>query len=190
MAGVYPATPAAERAARPGRFLRRQGGGPRGAPSSHHAPWCSSTAGRGNLTGTLSTGDDVKLTVAMLDLDHFKRFNDEHGHQAGDRLLRSVTAAWSGKLRTVDQLARYGGEEFIVLLPGAGAELATTVLERLRSATPAGQTFSAGVATWDGTETSEELLARSDEALYRAKRTGRDRTVVAGAASATMAATT
>ena len=115
----------------------------------------------------------------MLDLDRFKRFNDEYGHQAGDRLLKTAAAAWSGQLRTVDHLARYGGEEFIVLLPTASAELATMVLERLRSATPAGQTFSAGVATWDRNETSEELIARADQALYEAKDAGRDRIQVA-----------
>jgi diguanylate cyclase len=119
--------------------------------------------------------DRVALSVALLDLDHFKRFNDEYGHQAGDRLLKTATAAWSAKLRTVDQLARYGGEEFIVLLPGATAELAASVLERLRGVTSAGQTFSAGVAAWDGNETSEELIARADQALYQAKDAGRDR---------------
>jgi diguanylate cyclase (GGDEF)-like protein len=123
--------------------------------------------------------DRVELSIALLDLDHFKRFNDEFGHQAGDRLLRGAAAAWSAQLRAVDQLARYGGEEFIVLLPGATAELATGVLERLRGATPAGQTFSAGVATWDGTETSEDLIARADQALYQAKDAGRDRILVA-----------
>jgi diguanylate cyclase (GGDEF)-like protein len=123
--------------------------------------------------------DRVELSIAMLDLDHFKRFNDEYGHQAGDRLLKGATAAWSSQLRAVDQLGRYGGEEFIVLLPGATAELATGVLERLRASTPAGQTFSAGVATWDGTETSEDLIARADQALYHAKAAGRDRILVA-----------
>jgi diguanylate cyclase len=123
--------------------------------------------------------DRVELSIALLDLDHFKRFNDEYGHQAGDRLLKGAAAAWSAQLRAVDQLARYGGEEFIVLLPGATAELATGVLERLRGTTPAGQTFSAGVATWDGTETSEDLIARADQALYQAKDAGRDRILVA-----------
>jgi diguanylate cyclase len=123
--------------------------------------------------------DRVALSIALLDLDHFKRFNDEYGHQAGDRLLKTATAAWSAQLRAVDQLARYGGEEFIALLPGASAELATGVLERLRSVTPAGQTFSAGVATWDGNETSEELITRTDQALYQAKDAGRDRILVA-----------
>jgi diguanylate cyclase (GGDEF)-like protein len=130
--------------------------------------------------------DRVALSVALLDPDHFKRFNDEYGHQAGDRLLKSATAAWSAKLRAVDQLARYGGEEFIVLLPGATAELAAGVLERLRGVTPAGQTFSAGVAAWDGNETSEELIARADRALYQAKDAGRDRILAAAQAGSAL----
>jgi diguanylate cyclase (GGDEF)-like protein len=122
--------------------------------------------------------DDVSLCVAMIDLDHFKIFNDEFGHQAGDRLLKSAAAVWSGELRTVDQLGRYGGEEFILLLPNADVLLGTDVLARLRAITPAGQTFSAGLAAWDGTETSEELIARADQALYAAKQGGRNRTEV------------
>jgi diguanylate cyclase (GGDEF)-like protein len=123
--------------------------------------------------------DGVPLSVAMIDLDFFKRFNDEYGHPAGDRLLRGAAAAWREQLRAVDQLARYGGEEFIVLLPAADSDLGEAVLERLRAATPAGQTFSAGLATWDGAETSDELIARADRALYAAKNAGRDRTMVA-----------
>ncbi len=118
------------------------------------------------------------LSVAMLDLDYFKRFNDTYGHQAGDQLLRGAATAWREKLRLTDQIARYGGEEFIVVLPTADGAQARVVLERLRPATPAGQTFSAGVAAWDGVETSEELVARADRALYRAKGEGRNRTVI------------
>jgi diguanylate cyclase (GGDEF)-like protein len=121
--------------------------------------------------------DGKPLSVALVDLDHFKRFNDEHGHQAGDRLLRSATAAWSGVLRRTDQLCRYGGEEFGVLMPGVTAEQAAEVLQRLRAVTPAGQTFSAGLACWDGQEISDELVARADRALYAAKAAGRDRIV-------------
>jgi len=119
--------------------------------------------------------DSTSLSVAMLDMDHFKRFNDDFGHLAGDRLLRSAAVAWTSELRAVDQLARYGGEEFILLLPGAGPVLARQVLDRLAEATPAGQTFSAGVATWNGRETSDELVARADQLLYAAKRAGRNR---------------
>jgi diguanylate cyclase len=130
----------------------------------------------------LARRENQPLSVAMIDLDHFKRFNDEFGHQAGDRMLRSAAAAWKDVLRAADQIARYGGEEFIVLLhhvDGAGAQ---AMLERLRPVTPAGQTFSAGVATWNSLETSDELIARADSALYRAKDAGRNGTVVDSAA--------
>jgi diguanylate cyclase (GGDEF)-like protein len=128
--------------------------------------------------------DGASLSIAMLDLDHFKRFNDEFGHPAGDRLLKGATAAWRDCLRDVDNLARYGGEEFILLLPGADAAHAARVLDRLQAVTPAGQSFSAGVASWDGSETSSELVDRADRALYEAKATGRDRVVVDEPASA------
>ncbi|GAA0807665.1 GGDEF domain-containing protein [Spirilliplanes yamanashiensis] len=118
---------------------------------------------------------DEPVVVALLDLDHFKQYNDRHGHLAGDRLLREAADAWAGRLRTQDLIARYGGEEFAVLLPGALLGEATEIMERLRGATPGGQTFSAGLALWDGAETAEALVARADTALYAAKRAGRDR---------------
>jgi diguanylate cyclase (GGDEF)-like protein len=117
------------------------------------------------------------VNVAILDLDRFKDFNDRHGHQAGDRLLKEATAAWKSLLRTEDLLVRYGGEEFCVLMAGSPTDVAIEVVQRLRSATPREQTFSAGVAEWDGTETPEQLLARADAALYQAKHSGRDRVV-------------
>jgi diguanylate cyclase (GGDEF)-like protein len=128
------------------------------------------------LSATLERArrDGGALTVAMIDLDHFKRFNDEFGHPAGDRLLKSAAAAWRAQLRSVDQLARYGGEEFIVLFHGADLATADDALARLRAVTPSGQTFSGGVARWDGLETSDELVARADRALYQAKHAGRD----------------
>jgi diguanylate cyclase (GGDEF)-like protein len=119
--------------------------------------------------------DGVRVSVALLDLDHFKQFNDSYGHPAGDRLLKEATAAWSNTLRLGDTLARWGGEEFIVLLPRADAPASTTVLERTLGATPLGQTFSAGVATWDGEENSDDLISRADAALYAAKAAGRNR---------------
>jgi diguanylate cyclase (GGDEF)-like protein len=122
--------------------------------------------------------DGAPLTVALIDLDRFKRFNDEHGHQAGDRLLKDATAAWSAALRSTDLLCRYGGEEFGVLMPDATAAQAAEVLERLRGVTPRSQTFSAGVACWDRQEISDELVARADRALYAAKAAGRDRVTV------------
>ena len=119
------------------------------------------------------------LCLAMLDLDRFKAFNDEYGHQAGDQLLAASAAAWRPALRATDTLARYGGEEFAVLLPHSDEEAALIVVERLLEVVPLGQTASAGVAVWDGTETAEALLARADAALYRAKGAGRAQACVA-----------
>ena len=121
--------------------------------------------------------DGTPLSVAMIDLDHFKYFNDEFGHPAGDRLLKGAATAWQQELRAVDRMARYGGEEFVLLFDGSSADQATEVLTRLQAVTPLGQTFSGGVATWDGDETSDALVARADVALYAAKIGGRDRVV-------------
>lgn len=108
------------------------------------------------------------LTVAVIDLDDFKALNDAHGHLAGDRALISLVDAWSVELRAGDLLARFGGDEFVVVLPGAPIWMATRVLQRLHRA-EARCRWSAGIATWDGHETAEQLLHRADQALYRAK---------------------
>jgi diguanylate cyclase (GGDEF)-like protein len=124
---------------------------------------------------------DRHLAVAVLDLDHFKAYNDTQGHQAGDLLLRGAVRAWREHLRAGDLLARYGGEEFVVVLPDAGDSVAAMrAIERVRVATP-GVTASAGVALWDGREPAAHLIRRADGALYEAKRGGRDRTVLAAA---------
>jgi diguanylate cyclase (GGDEF)-like protein len=119
------------------------------------------------------------LCLALVDLDHFKAYNDEHGHQAGDQHLRRTATAWRRELRTVDVLARYGGEEFGVLLPSCDIARAQEVLDRVRGATPNGQSASAGVVSYDGRESAESLMARADAALYRAKHAGRALTVPA-----------
>lgn len=123
--------------------------------------------------------EDSDLTVAMLDLDHFKAFNDEHGHQAGDRLLATCARAWRDVLPSEAFLARYGGEEFAVLLPGVGGESATPLLDRLRAAMPPHRTVSIGYAVRDERETGRAVLRRADAALYEAKERGRDRIVAA-----------
>ncbi len=120
--------------------------------------------------------DEEPVCIAIVDLDHFKRFNDAHGHQEGDRLLAEAAAAWREELREVDLLARLGGEEFAVLLPRCGIAEAIEVIDRLRDATPADQTCSAGIAEWDGYEPPPALFARADDALYAAKEAGRNRT--------------
>ena len=84
--------------------------------------------------------DSGALCVAILDLDEFKRYNDSHGHQAGDRFLKQMAGAWSQTLRAGDILARYGGEEFALALPGTNLEHAQEMLERLRESLPEGQT--------------------------------------------------
>jgi diguanylate cyclase (GGDEF)-like protein len=109
------------------------------------------------------------LSVALLDLDDFKAFNDAHGHQAGDRLLIGVAAAWGSELRDVDVLCRWGGDEFAVLLPNCRRDPADGVIARLAAATPHQQSCAAGAACWDGWETAQELLARADQALDHSK---------------------
>ncbi|MGZ5347903.1 MAG: GGDEF domain-containing protein [Solirubrobacterales bacterium] len=117
------------------------------------------------------------LCAVLLDLDHFKQFNDRHGHPAGDEHLRAAGKAWRERLRGTDLLARYGGEEFAILLPGSALADATEVVEGLRESVPRGETVSGGIAQWDGAESGAELVARADRALYEAKRGGRDRAV-------------
>ncbi|MFZ0041340.1 MAG: diguanylate cyclase [Solirubrobacteraceae bacterium] len=127
---------------------------------------------------------EAPLSVAMLDLDHFKDYNDSQGHQSGDTLLKEVAGAWLIELRPTDILSRYGGEEFALALPGCPSDEALDVVERLRASIPAGQTCSAGIATWERSETAAELLGRADRALYYAKRSGRNQSATAPAAGA------
>jgi diguanylate cyclase (GGDEF)-like protein len=123
----------------------------------------------------VSQDEGSPLCIALMDLDHFKLFNDAHGHQAGDLLLREAVAAWTDVLGDRGVLARYGGEEFAVLLPRMGVDEAVNVIYALRGVTPSRQTFSAGVSRWEpGTEPAV-ALAHADRGLYKAKRAGRDR---------------
>jgi len=115
------------------------------------------------------------LALALADLDHFKAYNDAHGHQAGDLLLQAFARVATALLRDVDVIARWGGEEFAIALPGCDAETARVALDRLRTSVPGGQTCSVGLATWNGEEPVTACLARADAALYRAKASGRDR---------------
>jgi len=130
------------------------------------------------------------LTCLMLDLDHFKRINDQHGHLTGDAMLRQFADLTQSCLRGSDVLARYGGEEFVILVTETGLEGATTTAEKVRRAIAEhgfrganGQdlrmTTSIGVAELLSEESPEGVLARADKALYEAKRTGRNRVVCA-----------
>ena len=120
---------------------------------------------------------ESSLCLALLDLDCFKRYNDAHGHQAGDELLVSAAEAWRSGLRPTDLLARYGGEEFAVLLPHTLLDDALVVVRRLRVLTPSRQTCSARLGTWDGGEAAASLVRRADMARYEAKAAGRTRAV-------------
>lgn len=120
------------------------------------------------------------LTLAFMDLDHFKRFNDTYGHTAGDALLEELVAVWRPVLRNSDLLARIGGEEFVVLLPDTDTDEARRVVDRLRQRIPGRQTCSAGITGFRPGDTAEAFVARADRALYAAKRGGRNRVVLAG----------
>lgn len=131
-----------------------------------------------------------ELCLLMIDLDHFKRYNDTHGHLAGDQALRLAGALLRAALRPGDIAARYGGEEFAVLLPGIDAERAAMVAERLARDFRIADwphepvTISVGVAEAVPGEAPQSLVARADAALYQAKAAGRDRAVVAQSGSA------
>jgi diguanylate cyclase (GGDEF)-like protein len=131
----------------------------------------------------------------MIDLDHFKRFNDTYGHDAGDAVLRETAAFLLKNVRAEDFVCRFGGEEFVVILPTADLEGSRTRGERLRSkmreltithqGKPLGMvTLSVGVATFPANGMSpKELMAAADAALYQAKRGGRDQVAVAASKS-------
>ena len=122
------------------------------------------------------------LCIAMLDLDRFKPYNDEFGHQAGDEALVACTQAWGSALGPAAFLARYGGEEFAALFPGQALEDVQVALEAARRATPAGLTVSIGLAQWHPDETVIDTLLRADQALYLAKERGRNRLEISAAA--------
>lgn len=119
------------------------------------------------------------FTLAFFDVDHFKDYNDRHGHSAGDTLLIDMVGAWQGELRPMDILTRSGGEEFVVLFPDTDVQACLAAVERLREKVPHGQHCSAGIAAYQPGESADDLLQRADAALYRAKHGGRNRAVVA-----------
>ena len=134
----------------------------------------------------LSQRNEQTLSIVIFDLDHFKSYNDKYGHLVGDQLLKEIALILKENVRQSDMVARYGGEEFVVLLANTEPEAAAQVAEKLRERVKAsvlskdkisGLTLSAGVAGSQGEESAEELFERTDQALYQAKRSGRDRVV-------------
>ena len=134
----------------------------------------------------LAVAGDYELSIAMIDVDHFKRINDTYGHAVGDEVLREIASRLNDGVRTCDAVGRYGGEEFLVVLPSCGYAQAISIAETLTArmrATPietsAGAlhvTISGGVATrTDEVCDAQDLVVLADRALYRAKREGRDR---------------
>lgn len=127
------------------------------------------------------------LSVALMDLDHFKSVNDTHGHLAGDAVLCHFSENICWLIRRTDTFARYGGEEFLLVMPGANISYATAILQRIREQIAVAPrngfdfpyTFSAGISCWLEVDDSVSLLQRADAALYKAKRNGRDRLEVA-----------
>jgi diguanylate cyclase len=130
--------------------------------------------------------DVAPLAIGLIDLDNFKKLNDSLGHAAGDKALQALAALVTRSLRPTDHVARFGGEEFVVLLPGTGVDQANLVLTRLQRQLSAALfshqgnevfvTFSSGVTLWREGESLELVLARADEGLYEAKRSGKNRT--------------
>ncbi len=131
---------------------------------------------------------DYPISLLLMDLDHFKRVNDTHGHAAGDEVLSRFSAMVRGLVRREDVFVRRGGEEFVVIMPRCGRELALGAAERIRATLGAetirvtetievDQRVSIGVAEWNRTEDAAALEARADAAMYAAKRAGRDRVV-------------
>jgi diguanylate cyclase (GGDEF)-like protein/PAS domain S-box-containing protein len=129
----------------------------------------------------------VPLSVLMMDIDHFKKFNDTHGHDQGDRVLQMVARVMREQVRSFDFPCRYGGEEYVAILPGMSSDAACQVAEAIRIKVAETEVdglhvqLSIGVATFPGIAAakSEALIEAADAALYRAKETGRNRVTVA-----------
>lgn len=140
----------------------------------------------------METGDS--LSVFLIDVDHFKKFNDKYGHQVGDQVLRVVAKYLQDGIREGDLAARYGGEELMCILPGASLEICRQVADRIRARIAGARvtrrgtgqeigqvTISTGVAQFKPGESFEALIERCDEALYQAKQSGRNCTIAAAA---------
>jgi diguanylate cyclase (GGDEF)-like protein len=150
-----------------------------GLPNRRH------TYEQGKAAMARAAEDRRPMTVAVVDLDHFKSINDRCGHAAGDNVLRAFASVCRESIRSTDIIGRWGGEEFLIVMPGATLDVALIALERLRGLAlriklpPAGVGLqvgmSAGLASLESNvKTLDELIARADAALYKAKHEGRD----------------
>ncbi len=157
----------------------------------------SRRASEDTLSAAITSAADgpEPLTVMLLDVDHFKRINDTHGHAVGDRALTDVGRVLLSHIRAADHVGRWGGEEFIVLAPGVSVQAGMQLAERLRAAIEAfpfvhggAVTVSIGVTSFLPGDNARQLLARADRALYRAKNEGRNRLVAERLALAAMPA--
>jgi len=138
---------------------------------------------------TRAQRSNIPCSVAIIDLDYFKMINDRCGHPAGDEALRTFAISVFANIRAIDKLGRYGGEEFLLILPNTASEQAVRIVDRLRSIISevdwtaiSGElnlTMSAGVCSVRQADSAENILARVDAALYRAKDAGRNRVVAA-----------
>jgi len=173
-------------------IVRDMSGHREAAEVAHHAALCDHLTGIGNRRAFFDAAESElrrwhrlprPISLLMLDVDHFKKINDSHGHPVGDEVLRHITRVMAATFRQVDVLARIGGEEFAVLLPSADLGNAQRAAERLRAtleaqpaptdAGPVHCTVSIGIATMDAdTPNVDALLKRADDALYAAKRSG------------------
>jgi two-component system cell cycle response regulator len=144
------------------------------------------------VSGAQKTGKP--LAFLIMDIDHFKSVNDTHGHDIGDEVLREFASRISANIRGIDLACRFGGEEFVVVMPDTDMDFASTVAERLRKSVETNPfvisrapgklnvTISIGIAaSLNNGDTAEALLHRADQALYRAKREGRNRVILAAA---------
>jgi diguanylate cyclase (GGDEF)-like protein len=132
-----------------------------------------------------STDPQISFVILMSDIDHFKQFNDSYGHQVGDLVLRETASVLKNSVRHSDVVARYGGEEMIILLRGTGLKEGLIVAEKLRKNVESRDvkdasssykiTISIGVAAFKAGDDVEKLIKRADDALYKAKATGRNR---------------
>jgi diguanylate cyclase (GGDEF)-like protein len=136
-----------------------------------------------------SVRQNQPLALAMLDLDHFKVVNDTYGHATGDRVIKSLSHMLSRRLRHADIVGRYGGEEFIAILPNSNGQVAMQVMDELRLSFSQiryisdnhefNVTISCGIATFPEHQTPASLSEAADQAMYIAKRSGRNRVVLA-----------